>query len=86
MPQIQWFIPILILGIGFIVLGIVLMVKASSDEGGYFTFLSTRPDMRKYIEHNSLLAFISLKVGGRISFAVGLGLLVLGLFLWHQGI
>jgi hypothetical protein len=86
MPQIQWFIPILVLGVGFIVLGIILMVKASSDEGGYFSFLSTRPDVRKYLQHESLLAFISLKVGGRISLAVGVGLLILGFFLWRQGV
>jgi hypothetical protein len=78
-------VPTLVLGIGFIVLAIVLMMKASRDEGGYFSFLSSRPDVRKYLEHNSLLAFISLKVGGRISLAVGLGLIVLSAVLWYWG-
>ncbi len=85
MPRIQWYLPTLILGIGFIVLGIVLMVKASRDEGGYFSFLSTRPDVRKYLEHQPLLSFISIKVGGRISFAVGIGLMVLSVLLWYWG-
>jgi len=85
MPRIQWYLPTLVLGIGFIILGIVLMVKASRDEGGYFSFLSTRPDVRKYLERNSLLAFISLKVGGRVSFAVGIGLIILSTVLWYWG-
>jgi hypothetical protein len=77
--------PTLLLGIGFIVLGIILLLKASRDESGYFTFLSTRPDVRKYLERNSLLSFISLKVGGRISLAVGLGLVALSILLWYWG-
>jgi len=77
--------PTLVLGIGFIILGIVLMVKAKRDEGGYFSFLSTRPDVRKYIERNSLLAFISLKVGSWISLAVGVGLVILSAVLWYWG-
>ncbi len=85
MPQIRWYLPTLVLGIGFVILGIVLMVKASRDEGGYFSFLSTRPDVRKYLERNSLLAFVSLKVGGWVSFAVGMGLVVLSAVLWYWG-
>lgn len=85
MPRILWYVPTLVLGIGFIVLALVLMMKASRDEGGYFSFLSSRPDVRKYLEHNSLLAFISLKVGGRISLAVGAGLIVLSAVLWYWG-
>jgi len=85
MPWAQWSLPILLLGIGFLILGVVLLIKSSRDEGGYFSFLSTRPDVRKYMERRSLLAFISLKVGGRISIAVGVGLLVLSAVLWYQG-
>ncbi len=85
MPRIQWYIPTLVLGLGFVILAFFLMSKASKDEGGYFDFLSTRPDVRKYLEHNSLLAFISLKVGGRISLAVGVGLIALSAVLWYWG-
>jgi hypothetical protein len=85
MPRIQWFIPTLILGIGFIILAVTLLYKARNDEDGYFTFLSSRPDVRKYLEHNSLLAFISLKVGGQISMAVGAGLIILSAVLWYWG-
>jgi hypothetical protein len=85
MPWIQWYMPTLLLGIGFIILGIFLIIKASRDEGGYFTFLSTRPDVRKYLERNSLLAFISLKVGGLVSLAVGVGLVILSVVLWFWG-
>jgi hypothetical protein len=77
--------PTLVLGIGFVILGIFLVVKASRDEGGYFAFLSTRPDVRKYLERNSLLAFISLKVGGWVSLAVGVGLVCLSAVLWYWG-
>ena len=85
MPGIQWYMPTLVLGIGFVILGISLVVKASRDEGGYFSFLSTRPDVRKYLERNSLLAFISLKVGGWVSLAVGVGLVCLSVVLWYWG-
>jgi hypothetical protein len=85
MPSIYWYMPTLLLGIGFIILGIILLIKARRDESGYFTFLSSRPDVRKYLERNSLLAFISLKVGGRISLAVGGGLVILSALLWYWG-
>lgn len=85
MPRIQWYLPTLVLGIGFIILGIILIIKASRDEGGYFRFLSTRPDVRKYLERNSLLAFISIKVGGCVSLAVGVGLIFLSVLLWYWG-
>lgn len=85
MPRIQWYMPTLVLGLGFIILAISLLVKASRDEGSYFTFLSTRPDVRKYLERNSLLAFISLKTGGWVSLAVGVGLVGLSVLLWYWG-
>jgi hypothetical protein len=85
MPGIQWYMPTLVLGMGFIALGIFLLVKAGRDEGSYFNFLSTRPDVRKYLERNSLLAFISLKTGGWVSLAVGVGLVCLSVLLWYWG-
>ncbi|MDD4986993.1 MAG: hypothetical protein PHQ43_14710 [Dehalococcoidales bacterium] len=81
----QWYMPVLLLGIGFVGLGIYLLVKASRDEESYFSFLSTRPDVRRYLERSSLLAFISLKVGGRVSLAVGVGLVCLSAVLWYWG-
>ena len=83
MPYIEWFIPLTCLGAGFLILGLYLVIRARTDESGYFLSLSTRTDVRKFLERNSLLAFISLRVGGRISIAVGLGLLVLAGVLWY---
>ncbi len=85
MPQIEWFIPLTVLGIGFLILGVYLVLRARTDETGYFRSLSVRPDVRKFLERRSILAFISLRVGGRISIAVGLGLLVLAGVLWYRG-
>ena len=84
MPQVEWLIPMGI-GIGFVILGVILVVIGRSDEGAYFTSLSTRPDMRRYVEQQSPPEFTSLKVGGGISIAVGLVLLVIGGVLWHWG-
>ena len=85
MRYVEWFIALLILGVGFIVLGIVLIARGKGDEGWYFGSLSTRPDVRKYLERKSLPAFISLKVGGRISVIVGVALLILSGVLWYLG-
>ena len=71
--------------LGFLGFGIYLVIKARTEEGGYFSSLSTRPDVRRFLERRSVLAFISLRVGGRISIAVGLGLLVLAGYLWYRG-
>lgn len=83
LPHIEWFIPLTVLGIGFLILGVYLVVRARTDESGYFFSLSTHPDVRRFLERRSLLAFISLRIGGRISIAVGLGLLVLAGVLWY---
>ncbi len=81
----EWFIALIILGAGFIGLGIYLVIRGKGDEGEYFTSLSIKPDVRKYLERRSLPAFISLKVGGRISIIVGIALLILGGVLWFKG-
>lgn len=81
----EWFIALLILGVGFIGLGIYLVSRGKSDEGEYFVSLAVKPDVRKYLERRSLPAFISLKVGGRISIIVGIALLILGGVLWYLG-
>lgn len=85
MRYVEWFIALLILGVGFIILGTILIVRGKGDEGWYFGSLSTRPDVRKYLERKSLPAFISLKVGGRISVIVGVALLILSGVLWYLG-
>ncbi len=82
MPQIDWFIPLLILGLGFLILGVNLVIRGRQDEGYYFTSLAKRPDVRKYLERRSLPTFISLKVGGRVCIAIGLALLILSAALW----
>ena len=81
----EWFFILLVLGIGFITLGAVLIVKGKGEEGWYFGSLSTRPDLRKYLEKKSLPAFVSLKVGGRISIIVGVALLILSGVLLYIG-
>ncbi|MFH0847152.1 MAG: hypothetical protein V1894_03740 [Chloroflexota bacterium] len=84
MPQIEWFATLLVLGLGFILLGVNLVVRGRKDEGYYFSSLSKRPDVRKYLEKRSLPTFISLRVGGRVCIAIGVALLVLSVVLWAR--
>jgi len=78
MPQVDWNI---VLGMGgfFIILGIALLAGGRREEKSYYNSLVDRPDVREYIEHTPAHPEpIALKIGGRISIAVGLVLLAIG--------
>jgi hypothetical protein len=83
MPQIAWLL--LGTGLGFVILGLVLILLGRSDENKYFTSLTERSDVRRYVEHRTIPEFISLKVGGRVSMAVGLVLMATGGAFWWWG-
>ena len=82
MPQLHWFI-VLAIGVAFIVGGVMLFVVGRNNESDYFDRLANNADARKYVERRSLATFISLKVGGRISIAVGVALLIVEAVLWY---
>ena len=77
MPQVEWFI---LMGIGglFVIVGIALVVCGKRAESGYHDSLSTRTDMKEFLEQEPQPRFESLKVGGWITLAVGLVMLGIG--------
>lgn len=83
MPQTEWLLAGT--GLGFVILGLVLILIGRSDENEYFTSLTERSDVRRYIEGRTIPEFLSLKVGGRVSIAVGLVLMVTGGVFWLWG-
>ncbi len=84
MPQHDWFV---LMGMGglFILLGLGAIIWDRREEKGYYDSLSTRPDVREFLEHLPQRPRLgALKIGGRIAIAIGLLMLVIGgaLLLW----
>ena len=78
MPQSDAYIFIW-LGVGFIVLGIVGILLGRREDKRYYSSLSSRRDVREYLEHSpSRPGLGALKVGGRIAVALGIVLIVVG--------
>jgi hypothetical protein len=69
------------MGIALVVVGTVLFLIGRSDENGCFSVVSKLPEVRRYVERESLPEFTSLKVGGRISIAVGVVLPAVSAFI-----
>ncbi|MCL0091339.1 hypothetical protein M1N57_00485 [Dehalococcoidales bacterium] len=76
---------LIVMGIGglFILLGLATMLWGKVEEKGYYNSLSTRPDVREYLEHwPERPEPGALKIGGWIAIAIGLAMLALGMVLW----
>jgi len=84
MPPVDRFI---LMGMGglFLILGIALVVWGKREESGYYNSLSTRTDVRKFLERESRPRFESLKVGGWLAITVGLVMLAMGGAFWLWG-
>ncbi len=84
MPQAEWLI---LMGIGglFLIVGIAFVVRGKHAEGSYRDSLSTRTDMREFLEQDPQPKFESLRVGGWIALAVGLIMLGIGIGLRFWG-
>ena len=82
MEQSEWLIA-LILGAVFLVIGIGLIFGGRAEEKGYYDGLVGRNDVREFVSHDPERAEPgALKIGGWISLALGLVLmLVSGAFL-----
>jgi len=77
------YIPLMIIGAVFLVVGITFLVLWRKEEREYCQTISNRTDVRKYLEHKSdSIQAWGLKVGGIISVAIGLVLLVMGAVFW----
>jgi len=78
MPIADYFI---LMGIGglFILLGLAAIIWGKIEEKGYYDSLSTRRDVREYLEHEPQHPEPgALKIGGWIAIAIGLVMLALG--------
>ena len=85
MPQNELYI---LLGLGglFILLGIGAYFWGKSEEKGYYNTIARRPDTREFLEHWPYRPqFEALKIGGRISMAVGMVMVLIGGGIWLWG-
>lgn len=80
----DWFI-LTAIGVFFILFGLAMSFWGRREETGYYDSLSTRFDVREYLEHSPERPEPgALKIGGWVAIAVGVVLLALGggFFLW----
>ena len=85
MPYADWFI---LMGMGglFVLLGIALIAWGKREEKSYYNSLSSRPDAREFLEKSPERPEPgALKIGGWITIAVGLLMLVMGGVFWLWG-
>ena len=71
----------ILMGIGglFIFLGLAAIVWGRMEEKSYYDSLSTRTDVREYLEHLPQRPGLgALKVGGWIAIGVGLLMIIMG--------
>jgi len=69
------------MGLGglFILLGLAGIIWGKREEKSYYDALSTRPDVREFLEHWPQRPEPgALKIGGWIAMAIGLLMLVMG--------
>ena len=75
----------ILMGMGgvFVILGIALIFWGKGEERSYYDALSTRSDMREFLEHEPKRPESgALKVGGWIALAIGLLMVVMGGAFW----
>jgi len=85
MPQTDLWI---LIGLGglFILLGVGAFFWGRCEEKSYYKAISTRTDIREYMEHTPERPEPGgLKVGGLIAIIVGLVMLVMGGAFWLSG-
>ena len=72
---------LILMGMGglFILLGLATIMRGKSEEKGYNDSLSTRTDVREYLEHwPQHPEAEALKIGGWIAIAIGLLMVAMG--------
>ncbi|MFH1031054.1 MAG: hypothetical protein V1767_00570 [Chloroflexota bacterium] len=78
MPRFDWYI---LMGTGgfFIFLGILSLIWGRSEEKRWYNSMSTRFDVREFMEHSPFRPEPkALKIGGWLFIVVGLALLIMG--------
>ena len=77
----------ILMGMGglFILLGLAAIIWGKSEEKSYYDSLSTRPDLREFLEHRPQRPQpVALMIGGWIAVTIGLLMLAMGgiILLW----
>ena len=75
----------ILMGMGglFILLGLVAIIWGKREEKSYYNSISTRTDVREYLEHWPQHPEPgALKIGGWIAIAIGLLMLAMGGAFW----
>jgi len=78
MSQHEWLV---LIGMGglFVLLGIGAIIWGRREDRNYYESLSARPDTREFVEHwPNRPQLGALKIGGWISLALGVVLLIIG--------
>lgn len=82
MPDADLLIVIILGGI-FILIGFATFLWGKNEEGEYYKAISSRNDVREYMEHTPQRPEPgALKIGGIIAFFLGLIMLILGGAFW----
>ena len=85
MLQADWFILMSVGGL-FLLLGLVAIMRGRGEEKSYYNAISSRPDVREYLEHKPERPEPgALKIGGWIAIAIGLVMLAMGSAFWFWG-
>ena len=85
MPERDCFI---LMGMGglFVLLGIASIFWGRGEEKSYYNAVSTRQDVREYLEHEPERPEPgALKIGGWIAIAIGLLMVIMGGAFWLWG-
>ena len=85
MPHQDWLI---LMGMGglFILIGLVAIIWGKSEEKSYYNSLSTRIDVREFLERSPEYPEPrALKIGGWIAIVVGLVMVAMGVGFWLWG-
>ena len=78
MPNGDWLI-LIGMGVLFILLGLAALIQGKREEKSYYNSISTRPDVREFLEHKPEHPEPgALKIGGWVAMAIGLLMLVMG--------
>ena len=80
----DWLI-VMSMGGVFILLGLATVLWGRGEEKSYYDSISTRPDVREYLEHKPERPEPgALKIGGWLAISIGLLMLAIGglLLLW----
>ena len=78
----------ILMGMGglFVILGIASIFWGKGEERSYYNALSTRSDMKEFLEHEPERPEPgALKIGGWIAIAIGLLMVVMGGAFWLWG-